>query len=104
MARLMGDPKGPLTGYINWWETLEGSWYYWLLALVMKSWYKVTSSADPIIKGTRWWISVGWMLKIRSCPVVAIPPACSTMKAMGLASHISLSLPLGFKGSFTSAG
>ena len=46
----------------------------------------VTSARLPMMRGVRWWMSVGGMSRMREFPLVARPPACSAMKARGLAS------------------
>ncbi len=53
--------------------------------------YSCTSSGEPSTTGTLWWIESGLMSRTFIAPVVAIPPACSMMKAMGLHSYNSLS-------------
>lgn len=45
-----------------------------------------TSSFEPRNNGTRWCISFGCTSRIRCVPVVAFPPACSTINAIGFAS------------------
>lgn len=52
-----------------------------------------TSSFEPRITGIHWCRLAGWMSRMRWRPVEAAPPACSTMKAMGLASYMSRSFP-----------
>ncbi len=59
--------------------------------------YSFTSSGEPSTTGTLWWIESGLMSRTFMAPVVAIPPACSTMKAMGLHSYNSLSWRAGKK-------
>ena len=49
----------------------------------------------PIITGFLWCIFVGSNSSIRPLPVVAIPPACSVIKAIGLLSNMSLSFQFG---------
>lgn len=49
--------------------------------------YSSTSSGEPIATGDRWWMLLGWMSRMVSKPVEAMPPACSMMKAMGLPSY-----------------
>ena len=50
-------------------------------------------SRDPRNTATRWCSVSGWISRMRIDPSVAAPPACSTMKAIGLASYIRRSLP-----------
>src|SRR5207244_1148217 len=45
-----------------------------------------TSSRLPTMSGVRWWSESGAMSRMREWPLVAMPPACSARKAMGLAS------------------
>src|SRR5690606_22302535 len=45
-----------------------------------------TAAADPVITGARWWRLVGLPPNMRRRPVVAPPPAVSTISAMGLPS------------------
>lgn len=66
-------------------------WIPHLLCFLQMERYSCTSSGDPRTTGTRWWMEVGWMSRTFMDPVVAMPPACSTMKAMGLHSYNSLS-------------
>ena len=47
----------------------------------------LTLSADPIKMGARSWMSVGLMSRIPMSPFVALPPACSMIKAIGLHSY-----------------
>lgn len=61
-------------------------WYF-----LTKVRYSLTSSGEPTTKGTRWWSPSGWTSSTLWVPVVASPPACSMMKAMGLHSYSSRS-------------
>ena len=45
-----------------------------------------TSDRPPITSGVLWCMAFGTMLRIRSSPLVAIPPACSAINASGFAS------------------
>ncbi len=45
-----------------------------------------TSTRLPRTKEVRWWMDSGWRSRTRCVPLVAAPPACSAMKASGLAS------------------
>lgn len=60
-----------------------------------------TLSGLPKNAGMRWCTDCGRTSLIGSKPVVATPPASSTIMAIGFPSYRSLSLPLGFR---TSAG
>lgn len=55
---------------------------FWQMAM-----YSSTSSLEPIAAGALWWMLSGWMSRMFSKPVEAMPPACSMMKAMGLHSY-----------------
>lgn len=66
-------------------------WLPHLLCFLKMERYSFISSGEPRTTGTRWWIDVGWMSRTFMDPVVAMPPACSMMKAMGLHSYSSLS-------------
>lgn len=66
-------------------------WIPHLLCFLKMERYSFTSSGDPRTTGTRWWMEVGWTSRTFPEPVVAMPPACSMMKAMGLHSYSSLS-------------
>ena len=46
-------------------------------------------------EGARVGFDVGWTSRMRWDPVVAAPPACSTIIAIGAASYNSLSFPFG---------
>lgn len=63
----------------------------YLLCFLTKDKYSSTSSEDPTTKGTRWCSVSGSTSRTRWEPVVAVPPACSIRKAMGLHSYSSLS-------------
>ncbi len=45
-----------------------------------------TSRLLPITRGVLSCSALGWMSRMRDCPFVAAPPACSKMYATGLAS------------------
>lgn len=68
---------------------VEKQIYFWYF--FTKDIYSSTSSWDPTTKGTLWWTISGFTSRIRCVPVVAIPPACSIRKAMGLHSYSSRS-------------
>src|SRR2546426_195806 len=59
----------------------------------MKSSAIATSSGLPMTSGTRACGVAGSIVMIRSCPVLARPPACSARKAMGAASYWRRSFP-----------
>lgn len=73
-------------------EGLQGQTHYlpaWFLCTQVR--YSCTSSGDPRIRGTRWWMASGFTSNTGWVPVVAKPPACSMMKATGLHSYRSRS-------------
>uniref|UniRef100_A0A0E9WGQ4 Uncharacterized protein n=1 Tax=Anguilla anguilla TaxID=7936 RepID=A0A0E9WGQ4_ANGAN len=83
---------------------LQSRWRRWrthLACFLTMEMYSCTSSGEPSTTGTLWWMDSGLMSSTFMVPVVAIPPACSMMKAIGLHSYSSLSFPLGL---FTLAG
>lgn len=47
----------------------------WFLCTQVR--YSCTSSGDPKMRGTRWWILSGFTSSTGWVPVVAMPPACS---------------------------
>src|SRR6185437_13315819 len=59
-------------------ERSESRWYFVAVS---------TSFFEPRNTGTRWCSCVGGTSRMRERPVVAAPPACSTMKLIGLASY-----------------
>src|SRR5262249_14221754 len=61
----------------------------------MKLIRRSTSSGPPTSSGVRGWRLAGVTPRMRPEPSVALPPACSARKAIGLASYISRSLPPG---------
>lgn len=63
---------------------------YFLCFLTMDK-YSSTSSGEPTTKGALWCSDSGIISKTRWVPVVAMPPACSIRKAMGLHSYSNLS-------------
>lgn len=65
------------------------SLYFWCFLTIAR--YSSTSSGEPTTKGTRWWMDSGLTSRTLCVPVVAMPPACSMRKAMGLHSYRSLS-------------
>src|SRR6187399_2377537 len=60
-----------------------------------------TSSVEPMTTLVRWWMLVGRTSRslaagVPAAPTTALPPACSTIIAIGFASYISRNLPAGF--------
>ncbi|TNN48694.1 hypothetical protein EYF80_041112 [Liparis tanakae] len=66
--------------------------HFFLACFWQMATYSRTSSVEPMATGARWWMLSGWMSRRGSRPVEAKPPACSTMKAMGLPSYSRRSL------------
>lgn len=61
---------------------------------ILSSMIEQLAQGDQRITDTRWWCDVGCSFRIRAMPVDAVPPACSTTNAIGLASYIRRNLPL----------
>ena len=53
-------------------------------------------SLEPTKNGTLWCISSGVISRIFLLLLIATPPACSAINAIGLHSYNSLSFPLGY--------
>lgn len=66
--------------------------HFFLACFWQMATYSRTSSVEPMATGARWWMLSGWMSRRGWRPVEAKPPACSTMKAMGLPSYSRRSL------------
>lgn len=64
---------------------------HFLACFLQMAMYSSTSSVEPRATGDRWWMLSGWMSRMFSKPVEAMPPACSMMQAIGLPSYSSRS-------------